>query len=42
MDEILQTQKVSTTNHEAQEYLDSDYDANDMYKVAKMSLEEIK
>ena len=42
MDEILLTQKVSATNHEALEFLDSDYDANDLYKVDQMSLEETK
>ena len=38
VDEILLTQKVSATNHEAPEFLDSDYDANDFYEVDKMSL----
>ena len=42
MDGILLTQKVSATNHEAPEFLDSDYDRNDLYEVEKMSLEEIK
>ena len=40
VDEILLTQKVSATNHEALEFLDSDYDAKDLYEVEKMSLEE--
>ena len=42
MDEILLTQKLSATNHEAPELLDSYYDANDLYKVEKISLEETK
>ena len=42
MDEILLTQKVSATNHEAPEFLDSDYDANDLYEVDKTSLENTK
>ena len=42
MDEILLTQKVSAKNHEAPEFLDSDYDANDLYEVDKTSLEETK
>ena len=31
VDEVLLTQKVSSTNHEAPEFLDYDYDANDLY-----------
>ena len=44
MDGILlnETQKVSATNHEAPEFLNSNYDANDLYQVDKMSLEETK
>ena len=42
MDEILPTQKVSAINHEAQGFLDYTYDANDFYKVDKMSFEETK
>ena len=42
VDEIQLTQKVSATNHEAPEFLDSDYDANGFYKVDKMSHEENK
>ena len=42
MDEILPKQKVSAPNHEEPEFLDSDYDANDLYEVEKMSLEETK
>ena len=33
VDEILLTQKVSATNHEAPEFLDSNYDSNDLYEV---------
>ena len=40
--EILLTQKVSATNHEAPEFLNPDYDANDFYEVEKISLEETK
>ena len=42
VDEVLLTQKLSATNHEAPEFLESDYDANDLYEVEKMSLEETK
>ena len=42
MDGILLTQKVNATNHEAPEFLDSDYNANGLYKVDNMSLEETK
>ena len=44
VDEIIlnETQKVSDTNHEAPEFLDSDYDANNLYQVDKMSLEDTK
>ena len=36
------TQKVSATNHEASEFLDSEYDVNYLYQVDKMSLEDTK
>ena len=42
MNEILLTQKVSAKKNEAPEFLDSDYDANDLYQVNKVSLEETK
>ena len=42
MGEIILTQKVSDTNHEAPEFLDSDYDVNNLYEVDKMSLEDTK
>ena len=42
MDEIILTQKVSATNHEASEFLNSDYDANDLYEFDKTSLEETR
>ena len=42
VDVILLTQKVSATNHEAQEFLDSDYYAKILYQDDKMSLEETK
>ena len=42
MDEILLTQKVSTTNHESPEFLDSDYDENYLYQFDNMSLQETK
>ena len=43
VDEILinETQKLSA-EREAQEFLDSDYDDNNLYQVYKMSLEETK
>ena len=40
MDEILLTKKLSSTNHEAPEFLDYDYNANNLYEVGKMNLEE--
>ena len=39
--EIILTKK-SATNHEAPKFLDSDYDAEYLYEVEKMSLEETK
>ena len=42
MDEILLTKKVSARNNEALKFLDSDYNANDLYEVDNMSLEETK
>ena len=44
MDEILlnKTQKVSATNHEAPEFMDSGYNANNVYQVDKISLEDTK
>ena len=30
--------KVSAKNHEVPEFMDSDYDANNLYQVDKMSL----
>ena len=42
VDEILLTKKVNATNHEAPEFLDSDYDENDLYQVDKMSLKETR
>ena len=44
MDEIIlnETQKLSATNHEAAEFLDSDYNTNDLYQVDKVSIEETK
>ena len=44
MDEILlsETPKVSATNNEATEFLDSDYDAKNLYHVDKVSLEDTK
>ena len=42
VNKILLTQKLSATNHEALEFLDSDYDANDLFEVDKMSLEDTK
>ena len=39
---LNEAQKVSAKNHEAPELLDTDYDANDLYQVDKMSLTENK
>ena len=43
MDEILlhETQKVNSVK-EAPEFLESDYDENELYQVENMSLEETK
>ena len=42
VDEILLTQKVNATNHEAPGFMDSDYDANYLYQVENIILEETK
>ena len=42
MDEILLTQKLSATNHEAPEILDSDYNAKHLYEVDKMTIGDTK
>ena len=42
VDEIILTLRVSATNHEAPEFLDSDYDVNNFYQVEKMSLDGTK
>ena len=44
VDEILpnETQKISAINHETPKFLDSGYDANELYQDNKMSLEETK
>ena len=44
MGEIIlnEIQKLSATKHEAPEFLDSDYCANNLYQVDNMSLEETK
>ena len=42
VDGILLTQKLRATNIEAPEFLDSDYDANDLYDVDRTSLEKTK
>ena len=38
----MKHKKVSATDHEAPEFLEYDYDANDLYQVDKMSLNIIK
>ena len=42
MDWILlnETHKLSATNHLAPEFMDSGYDASNLYQVGRMSLEE--
>ena len=42
MDEILLTQKLSATNHETPEFLESDYYVKDLYQFYKISIEETK
>ena len=42
MDGIILTKKVIAKNHESPKFLDSYYDANDLYQFEKMSLEETK
>ena len=44
VDEIrtIESKKVSAVNHEAPEYLESDYDNNDLHNVENISLDETK
>ena len=44
VDEILinEPKKVSAANHKAPEFLESDYDENDLYQVENTSLEDTK
>ena len=44
MDEILlnETQKISATDHEVPEFLDSDYDAKYLCQVDRISLEDTR
>ena len=42
VDEILPARKLSATNHEAPEFLDSNYDAKYLFQVNKICLEETK
>ena len=44
VDEILfnETKKVSAVNHEAPDFLEMDYDENDLYQMENMSLDETK
>ena len=37
---MVEFKKVSAVNHEAPEFLESDYDENDLYQVENMSLDE--
>ena len=39
---MVKSQKVSAVNHDAPEFLESAYDANDLYQVENMSLVETK
>ena len=39
---MVESKKVSSVNHEAPEFLESDYDANNLSKVENMSLDETK
>ena len=44
MDElhVVESKNLSSVNHEAPEFLESDYDANNLYQVENMSLDETK
>ena len=39
---LTEPQKLSAVNHEAPEFLESDYDDNDLYQVENTSLDETK
>ena len=44
VDEIrmVESKKGNAVNHEALEFLESDYDENDLYQVENMSLDDTK
>ena len=39
---MTESKKVSAMNHEAPEFLESDYNDNDLYKVENMSIGDTK
>ena len=39
---MVESKKVCAINHEVPEFLESDYDANDLYQVDNISLDETK
>ena len=39
---MVESKKVSAVNHEAPEFLESDYDENDLYQVENTSLDKTK
>ena len=39
---MVESKKIGAVNHEAPEFLESDYDANGLYQVENMSLDETK
>ena len=39
---MIGSKKVSTVNHEAPEFLEIDYNENDLYQVENMSIDETK
>ena len=39
---MTESKKLSAVNHKSPEFLESDYDKNDMYQVENMSLDQTK
>ena len=39
---MIESKKLSSVNHEAPKLLESDYDANDLYQVGNVTLDESK
>ena len=39
---MIESKKVSAVNHELPDFLESDYDANNLYQVEKIGLDKTK